>query len=485
MFAGGAVSCLLGGALMILYAECRQVPPPRPDARDDPVDRRRERPRRRHRARAPRPRRGEEAHDGTRRRDRRLERDGPHGQHRRRLPRERGGRGRRRARRGPQRGRAVACRFPTRRSTSFSRTSASTTSPTRAAGRTRATRSRASCRPGGVALVSDFIRTGDYARRSAAAGLVVTHTGPHVFDVFPPLRIVAAEKPAGLTQREELPRERAHEDAEDARGEPARRELAEPHDLLDGDRRRRRRPQNVRGLERGRAAPEHRRDRERPEHHEQEDRLDRGPSGGRRTRTAPRGEAWSSTDRKARERLEDVVAVEGVLRRRPDSDVPDRFLLRHGAPAGRSAVRRAARPRRGPSRRACRWAGPAGRRRRAARTTRRGGRRRRRGPAVGREPAPPMRGREEAGSGRSIRAIHSGSAEARLRTAPARCTRARAAPARGPGRHPASGATRRMYTWPVDARRGSRASPRPRGLRLVAVRRDDADRVALVPRREA
>ena len=49
---------------------------------------------------------------------------------------------------------------------------------------------------GGVALVSDFLRTGDYARSFSAAGLVVTQAGPHVLDVFPPLRIVRAEKPA-------------------------------------------------------------------------------------------------------------------------------------------------------------------------------------------------------------------------------------------------------------------------------------------------
>ncbi|MEO8055772.1 MAG: class I SAM-dependent methyltransferase [Acidobacteriota bacterium] len=48
---------------------------------------------------------------------------------------------------------------------------------------------------GGVALVSDFIRTGDYARSFSAAGLVVTQAGPHALDVFPPLRIVRAEKP--------------------------------------------------------------------------------------------------------------------------------------------------------------------------------------------------------------------------------------------------------------------------------------------------
>jgi len=50
-------------------------------------------------------------------------------------------------------------------------------------------------RRGGVALVSDFIRTGDYARSFEAAGLAVTRTGPHVLDVFPPLRVVRAEKP--------------------------------------------------------------------------------------------------------------------------------------------------------------------------------------------------------------------------------------------------------------------------------------------------
>jgi arsenite methyltransferase len=49
---------------------------------------------------------------------------------------------------------------------------------------------------GGVALVSDFVRTGDYARSFEAAGLAVTRTGPHVLDVFPPMRVVRAFKPA-------------------------------------------------------------------------------------------------------------------------------------------------------------------------------------------------------------------------------------------------------------------------------------------------
>ena len=52
-------------------------------------------------------------------------------------------------------------------------------------------------RPGGVALVSDFLHTGEYARVFADAGLAVTRTGPHVLDVFPPLRVVRAEKTAG------------------------------------------------------------------------------------------------------------------------------------------------------------------------------------------------------------------------------------------------------------------------------------------------
>lgn len=51
-------------------------------------------------------------------------------------------------------------------------------------------------RPGGVALVSDFMRTGDTARSFETAGLAVTRTGPYVLDVFPPMRVVRAEKPA-------------------------------------------------------------------------------------------------------------------------------------------------------------------------------------------------------------------------------------------------------------------------------------------------
>lgn len=67
-----------------------------------------------------------------------------------------------------------------------------------AAGRAEACREVARVlRPGGVALISDFRKTGDYARAFETAGLGVTRTGPRIFDVFPPLRIVRAEKPAG------------------------------------------------------------------------------------------------------------------------------------------------------------------------------------------------------------------------------------------------------------------------------------------------
>jgi ubiquinone/menaquinone biosynthesis C-methylase UbiE len=48
-------------------------------------------------------------------------------------------------------------------------------------------------KPGGVALVSDFAFTRDYARSFEAAGLSVTRTRPRL-DVFPPLRIVRAVK---------------------------------------------------------------------------------------------------------------------------------------------------------------------------------------------------------------------------------------------------------------------------------------------------
>jgi arsenite methyltransferase len=49
-------------------------------------------------------------------------------------------------------------------------------------------------KPGGTALISDFIRTGTYQKIFAASGLKVSRTGMNLLS-FPPLRIVKAEKP--------------------------------------------------------------------------------------------------------------------------------------------------------------------------------------------------------------------------------------------------------------------------------------------------
>ena len=48
-------------------------------------------------------------------------------------------------------------------------------------------------KPGGVALISDFIKTGFYQKIFIAEGLKVTRTGMNLL-TFPPLRIVRAEK---------------------------------------------------------------------------------------------------------------------------------------------------------------------------------------------------------------------------------------------------------------------------------------------------
>jgi arsenite methyltransferase len=48
-------------------------------------------------------------------------------------------------------------------------------------------------KPGGTALISDFILTGFYQKVFAKAGLKVSRTGLHLLS-FPPLRIVRAEK---------------------------------------------------------------------------------------------------------------------------------------------------------------------------------------------------------------------------------------------------------------------------------------------------
>ena len=50
--------------------------------------------------------------------------------------------------------------------------------------------------PGGVALVSDFMKTAEYEREFRAAGLAVTRSARALTDTFPPLRVVRAVKRA-------------------------------------------------------------------------------------------------------------------------------------------------------------------------------------------------------------------------------------------------------------------------------------------------
>ncbi len=67
----------------------------------------------------------------------------------------------------------------------------------RAADRAQACREIARVlRPGGVALVSDFRHTADYARALVEAGLEVSRGAPHLLTTFPPLRVVRATRPA-------------------------------------------------------------------------------------------------------------------------------------------------------------------------------------------------------------------------------------------------------------------------------------------------
>jgi ubiquinone/menaquinone biosynthesis C-methylase UbiE len=49
-------------------------------------------------------------------------------------------------------------------------------------------------KPGGTALISDFIKTGFYQKVFIASGLKVTRTSMNLLS-FPPLRVVKAEKP--------------------------------------------------------------------------------------------------------------------------------------------------------------------------------------------------------------------------------------------------------------------------------------------------
>lgn len=51
-------------------------------------------------------------------------------------------------------------------------------------------------KPGGQALLSDFKRTGEYARQLRQAGFMVSRTRRNVLTTFPPLAIVIAGKPS-------------------------------------------------------------------------------------------------------------------------------------------------------------------------------------------------------------------------------------------------------------------------------------------------
>ena len=63
------------------------------------------------------------------------------------------------------------------------------------AGRAQACREIARVlKPGGTALISDFVKTGFYQKVFAGAGLQVHRTGMNLLS-FPPLRIIKAEKP--------------------------------------------------------------------------------------------------------------------------------------------------------------------------------------------------------------------------------------------------------------------------------------------------
>ena len=68
--------------------------------------------------------------------------------------------------------------------------------PTRA-GRDRACREIVRVlKPGGKALICDFIRTGQYAKVFQAAGAQARRTGWNFMFLWPPLRVVEVSKPA-------------------------------------------------------------------------------------------------------------------------------------------------------------------------------------------------------------------------------------------------------------------------------------------------
>jgi SAM-dependent methyltransferase len=53
-------------------------------------------------------------------------------------------------------------------------------------------------KPGGKAIISDFIHTGDYLKEFKSAGAEATRGGMDWVFTFPPLRIVEAKKPGGM-----------------------------------------------------------------------------------------------------------------------------------------------------------------------------------------------------------------------------------------------------------------------------------------------
>ena len=53
-------------------------------------------------------------------------------------------------------------------------------------------------KPGGTALISDFMKTGEYVAAFRESGLRVERSAPYLLDTFPPLRVVRAIKPAAM-----------------------------------------------------------------------------------------------------------------------------------------------------------------------------------------------------------------------------------------------------------------------------------------------
>jgi|HubBroStandDraft_6_1064221.scaffolds.fasta_scaffold60028_3 arsenite methyltransferase len=56
-------------------------------------------------------------------------------------------------------------------------------------------------KPGGKAIISDFIKTRDYVKAFRAAGAKTSRTGLDFLRTFPPLRIIVVEKPEAETKR--------------------------------------------------------------------------------------------------------------------------------------------------------------------------------------------------------------------------------------------------------------------------------------------